>query len=115
MQLVFIISGTIFAWAGMLGVLYVTHNIPRAAFVSLHYLVNIFTFTFFTITLRKAGVTYTAWVLMVVVVGILLALELFYWVFVNPIVAAQYLTVIDWVIHAILVSGTVYVVARLVR
>ncbi|OGZ53480.1 MAG: hypothetical protein A3H64_00140 [Candidatus Ryanbacteria bacterium RIFCSPLOWO2_02_FULL_45_11c] len=115
MQLVFVVSGTVLAWAIMLGALYLTHNLPRVAFVSLHYLLNIFIFTFLAVVLRRVGVTYTAWAFTVAVVGILVALELFYWVFVNPEVAARYLTVIDWVIPAILVFATVYLVARLVR
>lgn len=115
MQALFAISGTVLGWAIILGALYLTRNIPRAAFVLLHYLLNIFVFLFLTVVLRRVGVTYTAWVFTIVVVGTLIALELFYWVFVNPTAAVRYLTVIDWVIPAILIFGTVYVVARLVR
>ena len=115
MQFVFAVSGTILVWALMLGVLYFTRNVPHSIFVFLHYLLNICVFTILTVVLRRIGVMYTAWVLTVVVVGVLLALELFYWVFINPASAAKYLTVIDWVIPAILVAITVYLVARLVR
>lgn len=115
MQLIFSISGTVLGWAGILGMLYITHNIPRVIFVPFYYFLNICVFLFLTVVLRRVGVAYAAWVLVVVIVGILLALQLFYWTFVNPVASARYLTVIDWVIPAILVSTTVYVVARLVR
>ncbi|OGZ46074.1 MAG: hypothetical protein A3J54_02505 [Candidatus Ryanbacteria bacterium RIFCSPHIGHO2_02_FULL_45_13b] len=115
MQFIFAIGGTVFSWAIMLGALYLTRNIPRTIFIPLYYLLNMCVFLFLTVALRRVGVTYTAWMLTVVVVGVLVVLQLFYWVFVNPAAAARYLTVIDWIIPTILVFGTVFVVARLVR
>src|SRR3990167_161832 len=115
MQLVFVVSGTVLAWAIMLGALYLTHNLPRVAFVSLHYLLNIFIFTFLAVVLRRVGGTYTAWAVTVAVVGILVALNFFYGVFETPEVPARFLPFIDWFIPAILVFATVYLVARLVR
>lgn len=115
MQLVFVISGTVLAWALVLGALYLGRNIPRAALVPLQYLLHVSVFAFLAVALRRAGVTYTAWVFTVAVVGVFVALGLFYWVFVNIAATARYLTVIDWVIPTILVFATVYVVARLVR
>ncbi len=115
MQLVFVISGTAFCWVLLLGALYLTHTIPRAVFIPLYYLLHIFIFLFLTVALRRAGVMYTAWALAVVVVGVLLALQIFYGTFVNPAGAARYLTVIDWLIPALLIFGTVSVVGRLAR
>ena len=115
MQFVFVVSGTVLGWAIALGALFITRNIPRVAFIPLHYLLNILVFLFLSIILRRIGVTYTALVFTVAVGGVLLALEIFYWVFVNPQAAAQYLTVIDWIIPSILIFITVYIVSRLVR
>lgn len=115
MQLVFAVCGTVLAWAVVLGTLYITRYIPRPLFIIFHYVLNIAVFTYLTVTLRRIGVGYTAWVFAIVVMSTLLALELFYWVFVNPEAASRYLTVADWLIPAALTMIVVYTVARLMK
>ena len=115
MQLIFAISGTVFSWALVLGILYLTQNIPRPLFLTFHYVLKVAVFVYLTVMLRRIGVAYIPWVLTVVVAGTLLALELFYWSFVHPTAAARYLTVADWLIPALLTAVVVYAVARLVR
>jgi len=115
MQFVITIGGTILAWAIVLGALFLLRHAPRTVFITAHYLINIGVFAFLTYLLRKEHVQFSAGGFAVIVVGILLILELFYWVYVNPASAARYLTVIDWLIPAFLVLGTVYLVALFVR
>lgn len=115
MQFVFAIGGTAFCWTLVLGALYSMHAVPRIVSVPLYYIVNVILFLLLTVALRRAGVAYAAWVFAVVVTGTLLAFGLFYWVFVHPMAAGRYLTVIDWIIPAMLVFGSVYITARLVR
>lgn len=115
MQALFAISGSVLCWAVLLGMRFLTRNFPRGIFLVFYYLLSICVFTVLTYRLRKVGVQYGAWVFTIVVVGTLIALELFYWVFVNPEAAAQYVTVANWLIPTIMVAVTVYLVARLVK
>lgn len=110
MQIIFVIAGTVGAWVAMLGVLFLTRNMPYGLFATIHYVLNIVVFGFLVFVLRNAGVRYAAGMLTIMIVGILLILELFYWVFVNPAAAGRYLTVADWLVPAILVASTVYLV-----
>jgi hypothetical protein len=111
MQVVFTIGGTVIAWAVSLGVLSVVRVLPRPVFITLHYVLVAGVFAALAFALRKNGVRFSAITLAVVVVSMLLSLELFYWVFINPEAAARYLTTIDWLIPAGLIFITVYVTA----
>ena len=111
MRLVFTISGTILAWAAVLGVLFLLRDVPRALFVITHYILNISLFGVLAYLLRKAGVSYSAGNMMMLITGSLLALELVYWKWINIADAARYLNGIEWVVPLILVMGTVYIVA----
>jgi hypothetical protein len=111
MQVVLVIMGTVIAWVVSLGILSVVRVLPRPIFITLHYVLAVGIFAALAFALRKSGVQFSAITLASVVVSILLSLELFYWVFINPEAAALYLTTIDWLIPAGLIFVTVYVTA----
>jgi hypothetical protein len=115
MNTVFVIGGTIIAWTVVLGILFLIRNMPRSVFISLHYIADIVIFGILAFIIKRADIHFSPAALTIIIVGTLLAIELFYWVFVNPAGAGRYLTVIDWIIPAILVVGTVYLTAIFVK
>lgn len=115
MHLLFTIGGTVIAWAIVLGTLFLLRHAPRTVFVVAHYSIDIGAFGVLVHLLRKMGISYSVGKMMLVILGTLLVLELFYWGVVNPVGAMRYLTVVDWIIPLILVIGTIYIVALFSR
>lgn len=115
MQALVVIGGTVFVWALLLGVFFLLYAIPYAVFLPLYYVLHVGVFVFLAHLFRKAGVRYHAGVITVVVVGTLLALQLFYGTFVYPASAWQYLTVANWLIPAILAAVAMYIAAQLTQ
>jgi hypothetical protein len=111
MHVIFTIGGAVVVWAVVLGILFFMRNVPRAVFVVAHYVVTVFGFGVLAYVLRKSGAGFTPMAFTIMIVGVFLILELFYWVFVNPAGAGRHLTVVDWLIPAGLVFGAVYIIA----
>ncbi len=115
MQALFIIGGTVFCWVLGLGFLFLLRLLPGNLFLPLHYILHVFIFGTLAYILRRGGVQYAAWSLAVIVACVLTALGLFYWEFVNPTHAGEFLTVPHWLTPIFIAALAVYLIALFTR
>ncbi|MDX1607907.1 MAG: hypothetical protein R3251_01730 [Candidatus Spechtbacterales bacterium] len=109
MQALIIFSITLFGWLLALGIFTLAKDMPRNAFIAVHYIVDIIIFGgIYILYFKFIKQHFAPFAVVAVAMGSLFIFEFILWRFVAPEQAHTYLNFVDWIVPAFIIASSIY-------